>query len=265
VKSKPALRIVTALIGIPAVIGLVGWGGGQIFTLLMFVVTLACLWEYYRIAFPARPSERAVGILAGALTGFGVLSGWPSAGLAGVTVLLFCGHLFFAGPLEERFNRLAWTVLGTLYIGFLLPHAALLYGLVDGPRWIFFILLVVMSGDSAAYFVGSTLGKKKLYPEISPGKTVEGAIASTAASLVAGAAAGNFLLPAHPWPEMLGLALVSSVLGQVGDLFESWIKRVFGVKDSSGLIPGHGGLLDRMDSLIFPLVLTAYYVRIFHL
>jgi phosphatidate cytidylyltransferase len=264
VNSKLALRIVTALIGIPAVVWLVGWGGGQIFSVLVLVVTLACLWEYYRIAFSTRLREQTVGISAGLLAVAGVLGGWPSAGLAGVAVLLFCCHLFFGGALQERFNRLCWSVLGTLYIGFLVPHAALLYGLADGPQWIFFILLAVMSGDTAAYFVGSALGKKKLYPEISPGKTVEGAIASTAASLSVGVVAGGFLLPSRPWPELLAMALVLSVLGQVGDLFESWIKRVFGVKDSSGLIPGHGGLLDRMDSLIFPLVFVAYYVRIFH-
>jgi phosphatidate cytidylyltransferase len=264
VKSKLVSRIVTALIGIPAVVWLVGWGGRQIFSVVILVVTLVCLWEYYRIAFATRLRERVVGIFAGLLAGAGVLAGWPSAGLAGVTVLLCCCHLFFGGTLDERFNRLCWTILGTLYIGFLLPHAALLYGLADGPQWIFFVLLAVMAGDTAAYIAGTALGKKKLYPEISPGKTVEGAIASTAASLVVGVAAGGFLLPSHAWPELSGIAIVLSLLGQVGDLFESWIKRVFGVKDSSALIPGHGGLLDRMDSLIFPLVFAAYYVRFFH-
>ncbi|MGH7768937.1 MAG: phosphatidate cytidylyltransferase [Candidatus Binatia bacterium] len=262
--SKLALRIVTALIGIPALVWLVGRGGVRIFSSLIFLVTLVCLWEYYRIAFPARPREQAGGIIAGLLVGAGVLTGWPSTGLAGVTVLLFCSHLFFGGRLEERFNRLCWTILGTVYIGFLVPHAALLYRLPDGPQWIFFVLLVVMAGDTAAYLVGTTMGRRKLYPEISPGKTVEGAIGSTAASLIVGAFAGPFLLPSQTWSELLGISIVLSVLGQVGDLFESWIKRVFGVKDSSALIPGHGGLLDRMDSLIFPLVFAAYCVRLFH-
>ena len=263
-KSKLVPRIVTALIGIPAVVWLVGWGGRQIFSALIIVVTLACLWEYYRIAFSTRLRERVVGIFAGLLVGAGVLAGWPSTGLAGVTILLFTSHLFFGGKLDERFNRLCWTILGTVYIGYLIPHAALLYRLPDGPQWIFFVLFVVMAGDTAAYLVGTTMGRTKLYPEISPEKTVEGAIGSTAASLIVGVFAGPFLLPSHAWPELLGISIVLSLLGQVGDLFESWIKRVFGVKDSSALIPGHGGLLDRMDSLIFPLVFAAYYVRIFH-
>ncbi|HEX9445044.1 MAG TPA: phosphatidate cytidylyltransferase, partial [Candidatus Binatia bacterium] len=177
--------------------------------------------------------------------------------------LLFSTHLFFGGALQERFNRLGWTLVGTLYLGFLLPHAALVYRLPDGPEWIFFTLIVVMVGDSAAYFAGNAIGRRKLYPEVSPGKTVEGAIGGAVGSLAAGAAAGAYFLPMFPWPELVAVALVLSVLGQIGDLFESWIKRVFGVKDSSAILPGHGGLLDRMDSLIFPLVFVAYYSRLF--
>ena len=261
-KSKLVPRVVTALLAIPALVWIVGWGGARVFSGVILLVTLGCLWEYYRIAFPELRRERAAGIAAGLLLGWGVLTERPSAWVAGVVVLLFCTHLFFGGDLKERLNHLCWTLLGTLYVGFLIPHAALLYRHADGNRWIFFVLLVVMAGDTAAYFVGTWLGRKKLYFEISPGKTVEGAIGSTVASLLASAAAG-FLLPARPWPELLALSLVLSILGQVGDLFESWIKRVFGVKDSGALVPGHGGLLDRMDSLIFPLAFVAYYVRMF--
>jgi phosphatidate cytidylyltransferase len=263
VNSKIIPRVVTALVGIPALVWIVGWGGPRVFSWLILLVTLGSLWEYHRIAFPGLRREQAAGIVAGLLLGFGVLTAMPSAWVAGVAVLLFCTHLFFGGKLEERFNRLCWTLLGTLYIGYLIPHAALLYRHSDGSRWIFFVLLVVMAGDTAAYFVGTLLGRKKLYFEISPGKTVEGAIGSTVASLLAGVIGGSFFLPALPWPELLALSLVLSVLGQVGDLFESWIKRVFGVKDSGAIVPGHGGLLDRMDSLIFPLVFVAYYVRMF--
>jgi len=264
VKSKLVPRILTALVGIAGLVWLLDRGGARIFSALVFFVALVCLWEYYRIAFSSRPRERFVGIFAGTAVAFGVLGGRPSAALTVVMVALFCGHLFFGDKLEERFNRLCWTVLGTVYIGYLIPHAALLYETAEGPGWVFLVLLTVMVGDTAAYLVGSFLGRRKLYFEISPGKTIEGAIASTVASLLVGVGAGGFILPAHAWPELLGISIVLSLLGQVGDLFESWIKRVFGVKDSGGLLPGHGGLLDRMDSLIFPLVFVAHYVRIFH-
>jgi phosphatidate cytidylyltransferase len=263
VKSKLILRLITALIAIPALVWILVRDDPQIFFWLIMLVTVACLWEYYAMVLPGRRREQIVGMIAGLIAGAGVFTGWPSVWIAGVAVLLFCTHLFFGGALEERFNHLCWTLLGTVYIGYLFPHAALLYLLPEGNRWVFFVLLVVMIGDTAAYAAGNLFGRRKLYPEISPGKTVEGAIGSTAATLIAGVVAGGFLLPLRAWPELLAIALVLSILGQVGDLFESWIKRVFGVKDSSAIIPGHGGLLDRMDSLIFPIVFATYYVRIF--
>jgi phosphatidate cytidylyltransferase len=250
-------------VGIPALVWIVAFGGPRFFSWLVLVAALVCLWEYYRMVFPARRSGQLLGILAGLAAAAGVLKERPSAWIAGVAVLLFSSCLFSGGKLEERFDRLGWTLVGTLYLGFLLPHAALVYRRPDGPEWIFFTLIVVMAGDTAAYFTGRAFGRRKLYPEVSPGKTVEGALGGTAASLAAGAAAGLYFLPARPWPELVAVALVLSVLGQVGDLFESWIKRVFGVKDSGAILPGHGGLLDRMDSLIFPLVFVVYYVRLF--
>lgn len=266
-QSKLAARLATAAVAIPALVWVIGWGGARIFSWLILVVALLSLWEYYGMAFPARPTERAVGIFSGLLVASGILihdvSGF-APWLAAAVALLFSIYLFFGGGLEERYRTLAWTGVGTLYIGYLIPHGALLYRLPDGPRWVFFVLIAVMIGDTAAYFVGTSLGKRKLYPEVSPGKTVEGAIGSTAATLVAGVVAGGFFLPAYPWPEILGISLVVSVLGQVGDLFESWLKRVFAVKDSSAMLPGHGGLLDRMDSLIFPLVFVTHYLRIVH-
>ena len=122
-----------------------------------------------------------------------------------------------------------------------------------------------MGGDTASYFVGSFLGRTRLSPEISPAKTVEGALGGIGTSLLVGLIGGKFLLPALPQPETLLLSFVLSLLGQAGDLFESWIKRAFSVKDSGHLLPGHGGLLDRVDSLIFPVVFTTYYLRFLRL
>jgi phosphatidate cytidylyltransferase len=259
-------RLLTAVIGIPALVLAIGWGGAELFSALVFLGVLVSLWEYYRVVFPSAVAHEAVGIVAGALLAAAlVLYDAPAAApwLAGIAILLFFTHLFFRGGLAERFNRLSWTLLGTIYIGFFLPHAALVYRQPDGREWIFFTLIVVMIGDTAAYAVGRSMGRTKLYPEISPNKTVEGAIASTAASLIAGVIVGYYLLPAYRPVDLVAAALVMSVLGQVGDLFESWIKRVFGVKDSSSILPGHGGLLDRLDSLIFPIVFVAYYTRFF--
>jgi phosphatidate cytidylyltransferase len=121
-----------------------------------------------------------------------------------------------------------------------------------------------MGGDSAAYLVGRRYGRRKLAPELSPGKTVEGALGYIVASVIAGIGGGAFLLSEMPAVEAAAIAGVLSILGQLGDLFESFIKRVFAVKDAGTWLPGHGGLLDRVDSLIFPVVFTSAYVKVFH-
>ena len=258
-------RVVTALIGVPLLVWLVGWGRPWHFSLFIFGVALISLGEYFLLAFPGRRLEQALGIVSGAIVAAAMLvprAAHPSAWFAGAVVFVCSISLFLGGKLEERYQGLGWTLLGMLYVGYLIPHAALLYRLRAGREWVFFVLIVIMVGDTAGYIVGSLFGKHKLFPEISPGKTVEGAIGYTAASAVAGLAAAAWLLPARGWTETIVLSLVLSALGQVGDLFESWVKRVFGAKDSSALLPGHGGLLDRMDSLIFPFVFASHYVRI---
>ena len=260
--SQLAARVVTALIAVPALVWAIGWGGPRLFSWLVLAAAAAAFWEYYRMIFPSR-WERAATTLISLVVAVGVIEDRGTLLLAIAVTLVLLSAVFGAGPLADRFNRLSWTILGIIYIGFLFPHAVLVYRQSDGPQWIFFTLIVVMIGDTAAYIVGKAIGKTKLYPEISPNKTVEGAVASTLASLTAGIVAGFFLLREYPWFELAGIAFVMSVLGQAGDLFESWIKRVFGVKDSGAVLPGHGGLLDRLDSLIFPLVFIAYYTRFF--
>ncbi len=260
--SPLAARVATAIIAVPALVWVIGWGGPRLFSWIILLAAAVSFWEYYRMIFSSA-WERIGPILVGLLVAVGVVQDHPALTLAIAVCLLLLGSAFGGGALVDRFNRVGWVAIGTLYIGFLLPHAALVYRLADGPQWIFFTLVVVMIGDTAAYIVGKAIGKVKLYPEVSPNKTIEGAVASTVASLATGVLVGFYLLPAYPWFVVAGVALVMSFLGQAGDLFESWIKRVFGVKDSGSVLPGHGGLLDRLDSLIFPLVFIAYYVRFF--
>ena len=168
--------------------------------------------------------------------------------------------LVFLPKKEGLFHHWAWTIAGILYVGWLLSFLVSLR-LDAGRGWLYLALFVTFGSDTAAYFIGKAIGRHKLAPQISPGKTWEGAIAG-----VFGAAIVSFLftlntplqLPLSYWQAIL-LGVLVSVFGQFGDLAESLLKRNFGVKDSGNLMPGHGGLLDRMDSVLFAGVVVYFW------
>jgi phosphatidate cytidylyltransferase len=164
------------------------------------------------------------------------------------------------GPLATE--PVALTLLAILYVGWFLGHASLLHGLPDGDALVLVLVGVTWVGETMAYLVGSTLGRHRLSPAISPKKTVEGAIAQLVCSVAAAVLLAAWLLP--DWTTArAGLAgALLGVTGQVGDLAESAIKRSVGVKDAGGLIPGHGGVLDRIDGLLFNVPALYYYVRL---
>jgi phosphatidate cytidylyltransferase len=164
------------------------------------------------------------------------------------------------GDFERGLADLGLIAIGVLYTGLLLPHFYWVRHLTHGPQWITFVIAIGMAGDTGGYFVGHAFGRHKLIPRVSPGKTVEGALGIVACSLLAGAAGKLILLPERSWTEILCLAGVLAIIGQLGDLGESVMKRTFGAKESGWIFPGHGGVLDRIDSLLFPITLVYYYV-----
>lgn len=260
-------RLLTGLVGIPLLVVLIGWGDPWLFHGVFLLITFGALREYFAMGFPGRPIDQTIGIAFGLAVSSIVF--FPQLApreliLAPLLVLMFSIYIFMHGELEERLARLAWILLGSLYLGYLLPHWSSLFRLPHGRAWVFFVLAVIMVGDICAYFVGRRFGTKKLAPAISPGKTVEGAVAYVLGSVSAGCLMGVFPAVGLSWLELAILSALLSVFGQVGDLFESWIKRAFEVKDSGRLLPGHGGLLDRLDSLIFPAVFTTTYFKVFH-
>jgi len=231
------------------------------------MVTVVALGEYFFMAFPEDRRERFLGLFLGILVSLMIFIpglAEPGVFLAPVIVVGLCYYLFFGGELDQRYQRLGWTLLGAIYLGYLFPHFVLLYRVPKGTEWVFFVILIAASGDTAGYFTGMAIGKRKLYPEISPAKTIEGAVGGMLVSILGGCVGAFYLLPTLSWFETVLLAMLLSLLAQLGDLFESWIKRVFRVKDSGRLLPGHGGLLDRIDSLIFPTVFMTYYVKLIH-
>jgi len=256
-------RIITAVVGLPFLVGIVALGDPRLFAGLLAVLTLLGLIEYFRMALPDHAGLQRVGVTVGLTVAAAMLLEPGAVSLSPVLALAFTllciVFLFTPGSVEQRYSRLGVTVIGVLYLGFLFPHFAALYR--EGKEWVLWVLTIVFVGDSAAYFTGMAVGGRRLYPEISPGKTVAGAVGSLAGSLVAGVAAGYWLI-AVPLEYLALLALGLNVLGQIGDLFESWIKRTFAAKDAGRIFPGHGGVLDRLDSLIFPGVVSSYCVRL---
>jgi phosphatidate cytidylyltransferase len=144
-----------------------------------------------------------------------------------------------------------------------MSYLVLLRDLDHGVKWIFLLLIIVMAGDTAAFYVGSTLGKRKLYPIVSPKKSVEGMIGGLAGSCVGTLIAGATFFPELTVAGAIATALIVGLLGQLGDLFESLLKRSFGVKDSGNIFPGHGGMLDRLDSVLFAAPSLYIYARYF--
>ncbi len=149
-------------------------------------------------------------------------------------------------------------ILGVLYIFLFLSYLIILYTGPNGKAWIFFVLIVLWCSDTGAYAVGRTIGRHKLSPLVSPNKTVEGAVGGAGCGLAAALILNMALLTTLSLGQAAALGLVISLAGQVGDLCESALKRHFGCKDSGGMLPGHGGMLDRLDSLLFAAPLLWY-------
>ena len=181
--------------------------------------------------------------------------------LTATFLLLALLFLYRLPPINEFQGRFGWLCLGLLYLPLLLGHLIPLRMLPAGREWIFLTLMVIMGCDSFAYFVGSKFGKRKLYPAVSPNKSVEGGLGGLFGSVLAVLIARATFLPTIGIADGILIGLLLGVAGQLGDLFESLLKRACKVKDSGNMIPGHGGILDRLDSLLFAFPLVYYIAR----
>jgi len=253
-------RILVAVIGLPAVLGVV-WLGGWWLWALAVAAGLVALHEFYVMARPLRPLALA-GYTGLVLTLLGAQLGgivWMLGGL--LTTLAFA--FLLKGISETRQSltvAVATTVLGVAWIAFGLAFVLLLRGIdEDGRLAVFTVLLAVFAADTLAYFVGHLIGRHKLAPVLSPGKTWEGLAASTIAAVLV-----PFFALYHQHfltiGESLALGAVIAVTAPVGDLFESAVKRDLGVKDSGRLLAGHGGVLDRLDATLFAAVASYYLI-----
>lgn len=263
--SSLVQRILSALVLIPVVIGVVHYGSP---TLVFILVTAVALigWFEYAALIEGMGVEvfRLSGVMLTFLTVLGFyLDGMSLAWVPVSIAVLFLVTAVSRPPTGKGIDALVYTFFGVAYTGGLLGFFLLLRGLPQGAYLIYMVFFIVWAGDSAGYFVGKAIGKRKLAPTISPGKTIEGAIANTFGGM-GGAAIANLLFPEPlSWVHCLPAALICGIIGQLGDLFESLLKRSSGVKDSGTLIPGHGGVLDRVDSLLFAGPIFYCYYRLF--
>ena len=256
-------RVLVTVVGVPIVLYLVYLGDWWIFGLALFA-TLVALHELYVMARGLRPLVLAG--YAGALaTLLGAQLGGPEWMIGGFMLTLVLAFLLY-GIAETRQTAtvtMSSTVLGTAWIALGLGHLLLLRDLPEHGRLaVFTVLLVVFADDTAAYLIGRLVGRHKLAPSLSPGKTWEGFLAGTAAAIAVAFFAlyeQNFLTI----PESIALGLAIALAGAAGDLFESALKRDLQVKDSGQLLGGHGGMLDRIDSLLFAAVAAFYVVLAF--
>jgi len=258
-------RILTAAIALPLLILFIIYAGTVLFNLLIVAVAALSLHEFYAMVLPVeRRPESYLATLLGAL--FAALLCWQAGdavllALAGAFLLLALVFLFRHQDISVVVGQLGCVMLGWLYVALPLSYIARLHALDSGRAWVFFVLVIVMIGDSAALFSGRALGKHKLYPSVSPNKTIEGSLGGLVGSLVGAVVFTRLLMPELGFGFVLGATLLIGVVSQLGDLFESLLKRGCNVKDSGTIIPGHGGMLDRLDSLLFAFP-VAYYLAL---
>ena len=254
-------RLVTSAIGIPLLLAVI-YVGGPLYVAVVAVALAAGVFEFVRAL---KVGDNGLTLVA--IAGTAALAGaaaWSSAAVAGALSLSVAASLVvlvLSGEVPVRLPAWGLALAGLLYVGLLGQHFVALRELAEGRDWVLLALFTTFATDTGAYAVGRFIGRHKLAPTISPGKTVEGAVGGLVAGAVAAWALARVLGLDQPVVAMLVLGAVAAVAGQLGDLAESLIKRSAGVKDMGTLLPGHGGVLDRLDSLLFVVPLVYYVAR----
>lgn len=261
-------RWITGLSALPFLIFLV-YKGKFFFTILVAAASVVAMWEYYRLVVPGRVRSSSGIIL---LWGYGICCAIVSAAyMAGADLILIILALNLVtiaviSIFQFKADRSVLDVVvrqlqGIIYIPLPLCFLIFIRESHSGVIWVFLLLAIVFAGDTSAFYIGSYLGRHKLSPAISPGKTIEGALGGLAANLVVGSVGKALFLPGLPWSLCILFFLAVGISGQVGDLFESEIKRSSNIKDSSSILPGHGGILDRIDALLFASPVAYLFIR----
>ncbi len=257
-------RWVTGIILVAAILVIILLGSVEILAAAITLFIIGGVWEYNNIVLgKGFHKEKIESLIFAFVIPLTALFGSNQTMIA---ILAFCIMvvfiLFLWSVKESTFDimTVAKVIFGIMYIPFLMSHFILLRKMPVGELWVLFVLVLAFVGDTAALYIGKYFGKNKLITLVSPGKTVEGTIALVFGSVIACLIYSYFFLPEISLIHILIISFIGSIIGQLGDLCESAIKRNYGHKDSSALLPGHGGLLDRMDCLVFIVPFVYYYL-----
>lgn len=261
-------RLLTGIVALPILIYIIGFGPRELFYSVLFAATIISLMEFYKITNLQAPKIVKFSVYSLVFLLFFVIYQRQILYVQLVAVLfaLIPMSLFMfthSSSGKRSTSDIGKVVIGPIYIG--IPLSMLLH--IDryypemGYIWIFFLLVVVFASDTGAFYCGHLFGKHKLYEAISPGKTWEGAIGGVACSVIAALWFLHLLPQCRITPDLLVLAVILSVTGQIGDLGESMLKRNHEIKDSGSILPGHGGILDRIDGLLFAIPVLFGYLN----
>lgn len=271
-KPHDIRRVYVALAFLPLFYLLVRYAPPVAFFLLVLTATLLALAEFYRLHFRDASPRGAMVLGLGSATLWLVTLQWPGllsdrSVIVAILVAILAyqvatGFMPSARGLRHSLVDSAVLLFGVVYVALTLGHLLLTRALPDGEFLIFFVFLVTWAGDTGAYYAGINLGRRRLAPAISPNKTIEGLIGGLLLAILAALLGRAWFLPSFSIGDCVAIGLLLTAAGVLGDLSESVLKRGGGVKDSGGLIPAHGGMLDRLDSVLFAAPAFYYYVTL---
>lgn len=258
-------RIVSGLLFLP-IFYLVTWVLPPLyFSALVVVAVIIGQYEFYRMARSiGNNPHQVLGTILGVLI---VVDAYQPLGaaagvfsIAACLLLIMTARLFSRRPVEGAVGDIGSTFMGIFYVAMLFAYQIVIRTGVDGKQWLVFLYFVIWASDIGAYAVGIPFGKHRLYEKVSPKKSVEGLMGALIAASAMALFCRWWFMPPVSVVEAIGVALLLAGAGVIGDLVESLLKRAAGVKDSGSIIPGHGGILDRMDSMLFAAPVLYYYL-----
>jgi len=259
-------RVLSGVVAVPIVLGIVLYGSSWLFLALLLVAVLIGCREYFSMI--SHTGTGGFPILAAVLsflliTCFYFEGRYFSEWGVVATVSLFVAWFVTGRSVQSAIDNVSYTLLGVVYVAALAGYYLLILDLEGGRKFVVFVFFICWSSDIAAYYGGKRFGKTPLAPNVSPNKTIEGSIFGLAGSLLVAGLSSQLFLQEIPLVHCLIVGIFCGIIGQFGDLVESLLKRNAGVKDSGSLIPGHGGVLDRIDSLLFAGPALYLYYKMF--